>query len=129
MAQAYGASAPWLRHGPDRLGQFPGAGDEENPTCETAELAQAGETGEAYALLMDALGTDLRCIDAHAHLGNLAFDHSPNRAIVHYEIGVRIGELSLPPGFDGAVLWGHIYNRPRVSSADTQPRALRDALL
>jgi hypothetical protein len=30
------------------------------------------------------------CIDAHAHLGSLEFDRSPQRAIVHYEIGLRI---------------------------------------
>ena len=34
------------------------------------------------------------------------------RAIVHYEIGVRVGELSLPPGFDGVLAWGCIHNRP-----------------
>lgn len=97
---------------PIAWGQFPGASDEENPTCDAAELAQAGQTAQAYDLLMEALGTDLRCLDAHAHLGNLEFDHAPRRAIIHYEIGVRIGELSLPPGFDGVLIWGHIYNRP-----------------
>jgi hypothetical protein len=61
---------------------------------------------------MEVLGTDLRCLDAHAHLGNLEFEHSPKLAIVHYEIGMRIGELSLPPAFDGLLRWGHIYNRP-----------------
>ena len=97
---------------PIAWGQFPGTGDEENPTCDAAELARAGQTAEAYDLLMEALGTDLRCLDAHAHLGNLEFDHAPRRAIVHYEIGVRIGELSLPLEFDGVLIWGHIYNRP-----------------
>ena len=61
---------------------------------------------------METLGADLRCIDAHAHLGNLLFDRSPERAMVHYEIGIRIGELSLPTGFDGLLVWGRIYNRP-----------------
>lgn len=32
--------------------------------------------------------------------------------MLHYEIGMRIGELSLPPAFDGVLIWGHIYNRP-----------------
>ena len=40
------------------------------------------------------------------------FKRSPKRAIVHYEIGIRIGELSLPPDFDGVLVWGRIYNRP-----------------
>lgn len=98
---------------PIAWGQLSGLDDEEeNLTCEAAELVQAGQKAEAYELLMEALGTDLRCLDAHAHLGNLEFDHSPERAILHYEIGLRIGELWLPPGFDGVLLWGHIYNRP-----------------
>jgi hypothetical protein len=33
---------------------------------------------------------DLRCLDAHAHLGNFVFDHRPKEAIRHYEAGVRI---------------------------------------
>ena len=102
---------PGLVMDPIAWGQFPGAG-EENPTCDAADLAQAGRAAEAYELLMEVLGTDLRCIDAHAYLGNLEFDHTPQRAIVHYEVGMRIGELWLPPGFDGVLLWGHIYNRP-----------------
>lgn len=61
---------------------------------------------------MQTLGADLRCIDAHAHLGNLEFDRWPERAVVHYELGIRIGELSLPAGFDGLLVWGRIYNRP-----------------
>jgi hypothetical protein len=97
---------------PIAWGQFPGADDEENPTCEAAELAGAGDHIGARELLMEVLGTDLRCLDAHAHLGNLEFDHSPKLAIIHYEIGMRIGELSLPPDFDGLLRWGHIYNRP-----------------
>lgn len=32
--------------------------------------------------------------------------------MVHYELGVQIGGLSLPPAFDGLLLWGNIYNRP-----------------
>jgi hypothetical protein len=61
---------------------------------------------------MEVLGADLRCIDAHAHLGNMVFDRYPEQAMVHYEIGIKIGELSLPPGFDGLLVWGHIFNRP-----------------
>jgi hypothetical protein len=33
-------------------------------------------------------------------------------AIRHYEAGVRIGELSLGPDFDGVLLWGNLNNRP-----------------
>jgi hypothetical protein len=97
---------------PIAWGQFPGAGEEENPTCDAAERAEAGDFIGARELLMEVLCADLRCLDAHAHLGNLEFDDSPKLAIVHYEIGMRIGELSLPPAFDGLLQWGHIYNRP-----------------
>jgi hypothetical protein len=97
---------------PIAWGAFPGSDEDENLTCDAAELASGGDHEGARDLLMDVLCTDLRCIDAHAHLGNLEFDRSPQRAIVHYEMGIRIGELSLPPGFDGVLIWGHIYNRP-----------------
>jgi hypothetical protein len=40
------------------------------------------------------------------------FDRFPARAIVHYEIGVRIGELSLPQPFAGVLMWSRLYNRP-----------------
>ncbi len=62
--------------------------------------------------LMALCQSDLRWLDAHAHLGNLVFDSSPKDAIRHYEVGLRIGELSLGDGFDGVLLWGNIDNRP-----------------
>jgi hypothetical protein len=43
---------------------------------------------------------------------SLAFDSSPRDAIGHYAAGVRIGELSLGPGFDGVLSWGCVDNRP-----------------
>jgi tetratricopeptide (TPR) repeat protein len=73
---------------------------------------EAGDDDGARELLMDALLRDLRCLDAHAHLGNLEFKWRLERALQHYEMGVRIGELSLPPGFAGVLLWGHLYTRP-----------------
>jgi hypothetical protein len=61
---------------------------------------------------MDLCHTDLRCLDAHSHLGNFVFDHPPKDAIRHYEAGLRIGELSLGEGFHGVLPWGWIDNRP-----------------
>src|SRR5690242_14716686 len=52
-------------------GAFPGLEPDENPTCDAAELAEAGDRKAARELLMEVLCEDLRCIDAHAHLGNL----------------------------------------------------------
>lgn len=103
---------PCFEFDPIAWGAFPGLDEDENPTCDAAELAEAGDTEGARELLMDVLARDLRCLDAHAHLGNLRFDSSPQRSMVHYEVGVRIGEQSLPPGFDGLLVWGRIYNRP-----------------
>lgn len=93
-------------------GELPGDDPEENLTCDAAELRERGDDEGARRLLMEALAIDLRCIDAHAHLGNMEFDRSPERAIVHYEMGIRIAELSLPPRFDGLLDWGQIFNRP-----------------
>lgn len=45
------------------------------------------------------LGTDPDnpdTLDAHVHLGNLAFDRHPAEALRHYEAGVRIGEPAVP---------------------------------
>ncbi len=81
------------------------------PTCHAAELAEAGDFQGARKLLMDVLCTELRCIDAHAHLGNWEFERSPKRAM-SADIGIRIAELSLSPGFDGPLMWGHTHNRP-----------------
>ena len=61
---------------------------------------------------MELCQADLRCLDAHAHLGNLEFDDHAADAIRHYDVGLRIGELSLPEAFDGLLPWGFIDNRP-----------------
>lgn len=85
---------------------------DSDPICESNDLKDAGDGAAAYKILMELCQADLRCLDAHAHLGNFVFDHGPKDAIRHYEVGVRIGELSLPPDFNGLLPWGHIDNRP-----------------
>jgi hypothetical protein len=97
---------------PIAWGAFPGARAGADPVSDAADRAEAGDGEGAREMLMDLLCADLRCIDAHAHLGNLEFERDPQRATVHYEIGVRIGELSVPPGFDGVLVWGQLSNRP-----------------
>jgi hypothetical protein len=64
-----------------------------DPIIEAAELRDAGDYLGAHRKLMTLLAADLRCLDAHAHLGNFVYDHFPEKAIRHYEVGVRIGEL------------------------------------
>jgi hypothetical protein len=110
---------PIISHGPRPeyemeqvlLGENPDDPDTD-PILEAAERREAGDSLGAHRMLMALLATDLRCLDAHAHLGNFVFDHSPEKAIRHYEVGVRIGELSLSEGFNGVLHWGHINNRP-----------------
>jgi tetratricopeptide (TPR) repeat protein len=83
-----------------------------DPICESNDLKRYGDPTAAYKILMDLCQADLRCLDAHAHLGNFIFDHRPQEAIRNYEVGVRIGELSLPADLDGVLLWGLVNNRP-----------------
>jgi tetratricopeptide (TPR) repeat protein len=85
---------------------------DDDPILQASELNAGGDPAGARKLLMDLLAADLRCLDAHAHLGNFAFDGRPEQALRHYEVGVRIGELSLGDGFGGALPWGHVDNRP-----------------
>ena len=84
----------------------------DNETCLVADAAEMRDPTSARKLLMKALAADLRCIDAHAHLGNMAFHHRPEDAITHYDIAIRIAELSLTPDFQELLPWGFIYNRP-----------------
>ena len=91
------------RHDPD---------PDADPIGQAVDHTEAGDTKGAYEILMDLCQADLRCLDAHAHLGNLVFESRPRDAIRHYEVGFRIGELSLGTGFDGVLAWGLIDNRP-----------------
>ena len=83
-----------------------------DPIIQSNDLKDRGDFAGAQRMLMQLLDADLRCLDAHAHLGNLVFDHRHEDAIKHYEIGMRIGELSLGANFDGVLSWGWIDNRP-----------------
>jgi hypothetical protein len=94
---------------------LPGADPEDpfsDPITESNELKEAGHAVEALKILMDLCEADLRCLDAHAHLGNFDFDLMADVAIRHYELGLRVGELSLGEGFEGLLPWGHVNNRP-----------------
>ncbi|HLY74110.1 MAG TPA: cytoplasmic protein, partial [Planctomycetota bacterium] len=69
---------------------------DSDPITEAVDLYHSGAFSEAWDLLMDLAQADLRCLDAHAHLGNLMFDRRVEWALRHYEVGVKIGELSRP---------------------------------
>jgi hypothetical protein len=94
---------------------LPGTDPEDfdsDPIVEASELNAMGDRAGAREVLMKLLAQDLRCLDAHAHLGNFAFDRSPLEAQRHYEIGMSIGAFSLGKKFDGVLAWGLIDNRP-----------------
>jgi len=84
----------------------------EDPLIQSNELKDAGDAWGARRILMELCQADLRCLDAHAHLGNFFFDSMPEKAIRHYEVGLRIGELSLAEDFNGVLHWGLVDNRP-----------------
>jgi hypothetical protein len=83
-----------------------------DPITRSNDLKNAGERAEAAKILMDLCQADLRCLDAHSHLGNLLFGLHPQDAMRHYEVGLRIGELSLGDDFSGVLPWGFVDNRP-----------------
>ena len=84
----------------------------EDPIIQSNELKDTGDGLGAKKILMELCQSDLRCLDAHAHLGHFSFDNLLENSIRHYEVGLRIGELSLGDGFDGVLHWGLIDNRP-----------------
>lgn len=93
---------------------LPGADPDDmdsDPIIESNDAKATGDHGTARRILMQLCEADLRCLDAHAHLGNFTFGE-PEHAIRHYDVGVRIGELSLGPAFEGVLSWGYVDNRP-----------------
>jgi len=84
----------------------------DGPILDAICYKDIGEVGTGQDILMDEIIMDLRCLDAHAHLGNFIFDNRPEKAILHYNVGVRIGELSLPEDFNEVLLWADLDNRP-----------------
>jgi len=84
----------------------------KNVICEAVEMYASGMAKEASGLMRGLLIKDIRCLDAHAHLGNFTFDDTPEVAIRHYEVGVQVGGLSLGSSFDGVLEWSNLDNRP-----------------
>ncbi|MBI4700960.1 MAG: cytoplasmic protein [Deltaproteobacteria bacterium] len=94
---------------------IPGADPEDfdsDPIVEASEMNAAGHRARARELLMGMLAQDLRCLDAHAHLGNFEFDRRPEQALRHYQVGVSIGVFSIGKQFNDVLAWGLIDNRP-----------------
>jgi hypothetical protein len=48
-----------------------------DPMIESNEKKDAGDYSGGFGILMDRYGADLRCLDAHAHQGNLSLNTRP----------------------------------------------------
>jgi tetratricopeptide (TPR) repeat protein len=84
----------------------------EDPIVDAAERSATGDPDGASAILNSLLAHDLRCLDAHAHLGDLAIAAAPAHALRHYAVGAAIGALSLGESFEGVLPWALDDNRP-----------------
>jgi hypothetical protein len=105
------AGGPRLQYEFEHL--LPGGEDPDatDPILDAIELRDRGYPERARALLEGLIEWDPRCLDAHAHLGGLAFDQNdPVAAQAHYAVGVRIAESSLPDGFGGVLARGEQWN-------------------
>ncbi|MDX2440809.1 MAG: hypothetical protein QNK40_09685 [Desulfobacterales bacterium] len=92
---------------------------DSDPIIEAADSFESGNRENAIKIMEKILTAELRCIDAHAHLGNWEFNSTKefyktfiNRAKKHFKVGFNIGELSLGKDFNGLLPWGCIDNRP-----------------
>ena len=110
---------PIIKRGPRPMFEMeqvlPGSDPEDfdsDPIIEATELKDRGKIARAKKLLEKLIVQDIRCLDAHAHLGNFVFDKDARAALDHYHRGVLIGELSLGEIFEGLLPWGIIDNRP-----------------
>lgn len=83
-----------------------------DPILDAMERNEEGNLEGAESILLHLLSVDLRCLDAHAHLGSFHFETDPEKALSHYAVGAEIGALSCPPGFDGYLPWSILENRP-----------------
>jgi tetratricopeptide (TPR) repeat protein len=90
---------------------------EEDPILEASEWRQVGDSERCEKLLNELLRQDLRCVDAHSHLGNLHLEgywgwSDAERAMRHYRAGVEIAEVPLSPDGRDVTPRGFTDNRP-----------------
>jgi hypothetical protein len=60
-----------------------------DPITESNDLKDAGDRLQAIRILMELCQSDLRCLDAHAHLGNFDFDNMPEKSPCLHQILTR----------------------------------------
>lgn len=98
---------------------IPGAWEDEmeDPITDAVDLKNMGRIDEAWEVLHKIIDQDLRCIDAHVHMGHFQFgdgqgEYWVEQALKHYNVGVEMGDFFLGPFFKGKLPWGLIDNRP-----------------
>jgi hypothetical protein len=91
---------------------------------EAQECMAARAYAEADELLHKVIAIDLRCLDAHALLGERNLSHLPVLALHHFELGVAIGSLTVGEDFDGVLPWDLVDNRPFLRCLQGLSRAL-----
>jgi hypothetical protein len=91
---------------------------------EAQECIDARAYAEADELLHKVLAIDLRCLDAHALLGERNLSSWSALALHHFELGVAIGSLTVGEDFDGVLPWGLVENRPFLRCLQGLSRAL-----
>jgi tetratricopeptide (TPR) repeat protein len=96
------------RVGPGLLPEEP----EVDPLRRAQDLCTEGDRSSAREVLERALAVDLRFLDGHGLLGALELDIFPPLAVRRCEMGVRIGELSIPADLDGVLPFSLDGNRP-----------------
>jgi len=94
-----------------------------DPITESNDLKDAGDRLQAMRILMELCHSDLRCLDAHAHLGNFVFDSTPQDAIRHFEVGLRIGGAVPRRWFRGRAPMGS-HRQPPVSAMHARLRSM-----
>ena len=101
---AYEMEARWYRDSPENV--------DSDRIYLGMERLERGDIEGAYNLFNEAAAQEPSCIDAHVHLGMLAFDIEPRLAIQNYLVGVALGDHALGPDFDGVLSWYALDNRP-----------------
>ncbi len=100
-----------------------------DPICEAMDRNAEGDKDAAYEILLKVLAADLRCIDAHVHMGHLRFQILKDPMMIHlalknYQVGVAMGEFFLGDHFHGLLTWGWVDNRPYLRALQGECLAL-----
>ncbi len=106
---------------------IPGAIEDEmeDPITDAVDLKNMGRIDEAWEVLNRVVEQDMRCIDAHVHMGLFTFgdgqsEYWTKQALKHYTVGVELGNYFLGLSFSGKLPWGLIDNRPYLRALHGQ---------